>query len=174
MSMIPNPEPDYSDGRTKQSFKDATDINRILTKWQKTGVISHLSQYGAEYGDFSDIPDLLEAQGRLARGQAIFDALPSEVRAEFNQSVSDFFLYVNDPSNKDRLKELLPDLAAPGRQHRALDPKIQQGIQEAFEAAAAAGQSSDSSESSSGTESSSSADSSSSEGSQSTESAGDA
>jgi len=130
-------DPVYKDGRTKQSFKNSTDINRILAKAQKTGVISHLTKYGAVYGDFTDMPDLLTAHGRLARGQAIFDDLPSEIRAEFGQSVGEFFKYVNDPANKDDLVSKLPALAEPGRQHRILDPAVQAGIQEAFEAIAA-------------------------------------
>ena len=52
----------------------------------------------------------------LSRGREIFDELPVELRSEFNQSPAQFFDYVNDPANKDRLAELLPALAEPGRQ----------------------------------------------------------
>ncbi len=139
MSMLKPDDFIYDDGRTKQSFKNGTDINRILAKAHKTGVISHLNKYGAIYGDFSDMPDLLQANERLARGQQIFDELPSEVRAEFRQEIGEFYKYVNDPANKDDLATKLPALAEPGRQHRILDPAIQAGIQEAFEAIAATG-----------------------------------
>lgn len=115
MSQHPQEVPDYSDGRTKQSFKDSTDINKILKRAQKTGTISHLLKHGASYGDFSDVPDLLEAHRRIERGQKIFDDLPSELRREF-QDPFKFFAYVNDPANKERLKTLLPQLAAPGTQ----------------------------------------------------------
>ena len=37
--------PEYKDGRTKQSFKDSTDINKILKKAQRTGSIAHLNKY---------------------------------------------------------------------------------------------------------------------------------
>ncbi len=153
MSMTKRKKLVYTDGRTKQSFKNITDINRILAKAQKTGVISHLAKHGAIYGDFSDLPDLLQANQRLARGQQIFDELPSEVRAEFGQDVSEFFKYVNDPENINDLATKLPALAEPGRQHRILDPMVQAGIQEAFEAIAATRQRSDSSEPQGGSES---------------------
>ena len=107
---------EYPDGRTKQAFRDQTDINKILARAAQGESISHLAKHGATYGDFTDMPDLLEASRRLAVGQRIFDELPGEVRREFHQSASAFFAFVNDPANVDRLPELLPDLARPGTQ----------------------------------------------------------
>ncbi len=59
----------------------------------------------------------MEHQVKLAKGQQLFDSLPSEVRKEFGQSPQEFFDYVNDPENADRLGKLIPDLAKPGRQN---------------------------------------------------------
>ncbi len=115
-------ENDYKDGRTKQSFKDETDINAILKKAQRTGTFSHLNKHEARYGDFSDF-DFFEAQLKISAGREIFDDLPVELRMEFNQSPAAFFDYVNDPANKDRLKTLLPDLAEPGRQLISVRPE---------------------------------------------------
>ena len=43
---------DYSDGRTKQAFKDSCDINKMLKKAQTVGSLSHLLKYPeAVYGD---------------------------------------------------------------------------------------------------------------------------
>ncbi len=114
--MLPTKQPKYKDGRVKQSFKDETDINKILKRAQKTGTISHMNKYEGSYGDFANF-DFFEAQIMLTKGREIFDALPSEIRNEFGQSQGAFFNYVNDPVNKDRLTELLPGLAAPGRQN---------------------------------------------------------
>ncbi len=116
MSMLPTKQPTYKDGRTKQSFKDETDINKILQRAQKTGTISHINKYEARYGDFTGF-DFFEAQLKLSQGREIFDALPSEIRDEFRQSPADFFKYVNDPANQGRVSELLPALAEPGRQN---------------------------------------------------------
>jgi hypothetical protein len=106
----------YGDGRTKQSFKDSTDINRIIQKAAGAGSLSHLVRHGATYGDFSDVPDLLTAHERLVKGRAIFDELPSEVKREFDGDMFKFFAYVNDPANADSLQEKLPALVQPGRQ----------------------------------------------------------
>jgi len=115
MSMLGTKQPKYTDGRTKQSFKDETDINQILKRAQKTGTLNHLEKHEGSYGDFSTF-DFFETQLMLARGREIFDDLPVELRSEFNQSPEQFFKYVNDPANVDRLGTLLPGLAEPGRQ----------------------------------------------------------
>lgn len=100
--------------QTKQAFRDQCDINKLLAKAARGDSISHLAKHGAVYGDFTDMPDLMEAQDRLAKGQAIFDELPGELRREFDQSPAKFFEFVNDPNNMSKLGELLPALAAPG------------------------------------------------------------
>ncbi len=116
MSQLNAKQPTYNDGRTKQTFRDETDINKILQRAQKTGTISHLNKHQAQYADFSEY-DFFENTMMLTKGREIFDDLPSEIRSEFNGSPAGFFKYVNDPENKDRLIKLLPGLAAPGRQN---------------------------------------------------------
>lgn len=107
--------PEFGPGRTKQAFKDDCDINKMLAKAQKVGSLSHLQKYGAVYGDFTEAPaDLLEARELLERGDTIFRELPSEIRKEFKNDSRSFFQFVNDPGNKDRLHEVLPEIAKPG------------------------------------------------------------
>jgi len=127
MSMLGTEQPTYLDGRVKQSFKDETDINKILKRAQKTGTISHLNKFEGSYADYADF-DFFNAQLMLTKGREIFDALPSEIRSEFNQSQAQFFDYVNDPKNSERLGELLPGLAAPGRQNIDLSTDQQDPI----------------------------------------------
>lgn len=119
MSVIPLGEKDYSDGRTKQAFKDECDINKILQKAQKAGSLSHLQRHGAVYGDYADVPDLLTAHDRLKQGRKIYEELPSELRREFHD-MFEFFEYVNNPANAGDLRRLLPQLAEPGRQNPAV------------------------------------------------------
>lgn len=109
-------QPVYLDGRTKQSFKDECDINKLLVRAQKSGTLSHLQKYEKRYGDFADY-DFMENTLKMTEGRQIFDALPSELRREFNQSPAAFFEFVNDPENKDLIAKKLPALAEPGRQN---------------------------------------------------------
>ncbi len=109
------PEKDYSDGRTKQCHKDECDINKIMARFAQTGTISHVNKYEGVYADFADF-DFVEQTNKLTQGREVFDALPAEVRREFNQSPAAFFNFVNDPANKDDLLEKIPALARPGDQ----------------------------------------------------------
>ncbi len=105
----------YTDGRTKQCFKDECNISKIMARAEKAGTISHLQQFEGVYADYSDF-DFFEQTQKLTRGREIFDQLPAELRREFGQSPAAFFDYVNDPANADDLREKLPGLAAPGNQ----------------------------------------------------------
>ncbi len=105
----------YEDGRTKQSFKDSTDINKILKKAQKAGTIAHLNKHPkAVYGEFTGV-DLLGAFDQVKRAEAIFADAPSEIREEFGQDALRYAAFCSDPANIDRLPELLPAIAKPGR-----------------------------------------------------------
>ena len=105
--------PEQQPTLTKQAFKDDADVNKILQKYQMTGTMSHLDRFERIYGDYSDY-DFDEHQRKLAQGREIFDALPSEIRREFKNSLKEFFGFVNDPANVDRLPEVLPQIARPG------------------------------------------------------------
>lgn len=109
------PEPVYDDGRTKQSFKDETDINMIMERAAQGGTISHLAKFEGMYADFSDF-DFHEHTRKLTEGREVFDSLPAEIRREFSQSPAQFFAYVNDPANINDLAKKLPGLARPGTQ----------------------------------------------------------
>lgn len=133
MSMIKRDPIVYDDGRTKQSFKDSTDINKILKQAQKQGSLDHLTKHGATYGDFADF-DFFEAQNQLAKAREIFDELPSEVRKEFGNDPGRFFEYANKPEHVGRLAELLPSIAEPGLQTPVVNRTAPRAPQAAVEA----------------------------------------
>lgn len=112
----PVPKPDYSDGMTKQSFKDQCDINKILKKAEVAGGLSHVQKYDAAvYGEFDGEFDLLTANARIQKANEIFNDLPAEVRSEFQNNALAFVKFAADPANNDRLVELIPAIAEPGR-----------------------------------------------------------
>jgi hypothetical protein len=109
--------PEFKDGRTKQAFKDDTDVNKILKRAAKAGGLSHIQKHGAFYGDFADAPqDLFQAREMLERGGEIFADLPAEIRSEFGGDPLNFFEFANDPANAGKLGEILPAIAEPGYQ----------------------------------------------------------
>lgn len=102
----------------KQEHKTVCDINNVMLRAQTGAGLSHLARHGGEYGDFShwDENTYENMQIEKARGVSIFNELPAELRAEFDNNPGKFFQFVNDPKNNDRLEELFPQLSQPGRQ----------------------------------------------------------
>lgn len=87
-------------GETQQHHKDSCDINYIVDRFTRTGVIDHLAAYGPRYGDFNG-PDYLGAQLIVKQAEEAFQALPARVRARFDQDPVKFMDYVHtiDPEN---------------------------------------------------------------------------
>lgn len=111
--------PDFGVGKTEQCHKDECDINSVMKRAAHGVSLSHLANHGGRYGDFSDwdentYQNLLDL---AADAKTIFNDLPAEIRMnEFDNNPGKFFKFVNDPENNERLAELLPELAEPGRQ----------------------------------------------------------
>ena len=100
-------------GRTKQSQKDETDINKLLERSAREKTLSHLEKYQANYADFSDY-DFETHVKKIAAGNTMFEELPAETKREFKQSAQKFFEFVTNPENAARLPELLPQIARQG------------------------------------------------------------
>ena len=104
---------EYTDGRTKQSFKDETDVNLIIQKHTRMGTLSHLEQWGGEYGNYAGF-DFQEAQNQIANATNMFETLPAAVRMKFANDPGKFIDFVTHPDNQDDLAKKLPELAEPG------------------------------------------------------------
>lgn len=88
--------------RAKQSFKNECDINTIMKKFEKTGVIEHVKQHGAKYGDFLDAPaDYHEAANIVVRSNEMFLSLPAKVRKAFDNDPGTFLAAIDAAQNGD-------------------------------------------------------------------------
>lgn len=90
--------------RTKQEFAAECDLNTIMARYTQTGELP--AGMVGTYGDFSEVPDYLEAQIIIARADAQFSALPAEVRARFENDPAKFLDFVHDPDNLEELQKL--------------------------------------------------------------------
>jgi len=52
-----------------------TDVNNIMRKYEKTGILTHVARYAGEYGDFSGVPDYKEGLERIMAANEMFDSL---------------------------------------------------------------------------------------------------
>ena len=89
---------------TEQSHKDECDINRILHDYTRTGFMQHARQHAGQYDDVSAV-DYETALNTVAQTKSMFESLPSAIRQEFDQNVSKFLDFVQDPSNAPELAE---------------------------------------------------------------------
>ncbi len=89
--------------RTQQSFKDETDINSIMAKYQKTGLIDHVNEHGAHYGEQPAADDYHAAMNMVASTSSLFSELPSSVRDEFDNDPALFLEYISDEERRNEL-----------------------------------------------------------------------
>ncbi|AZL82968.1 internal scaffolding protein [Apis mellifera associated microvirus 18] len=106
-------EIDPRENRTKGSFKDETDVNKIVEKYRRTGQLPSLVSRNPAYGDFSDVPSYQEALARVRIAEEAFQALPAAVRAECQNDPSVFLAAVRDPAWAEKHKLALPKEALP-------------------------------------------------------------
>lgn len=91
-------------GRTKQSFKKEVNINTIVAKAKKTGLLPHVNQ--GVYGDFSNVKSYHDAMNLMIQVGEDFDRLPARIRAKFDNDPSIFCEALSDPKNTEKLVEM--------------------------------------------------------------------
>jgi len=92
--------------RTHQSMRDECDVNFILRKWAKTGLISHVSSKPPKFGSFDNVVDYQSACNQVIAADAAFMALPSRLRERFSNDPHKLLLFINDPINRDEAVRL--------------------------------------------------------------------
>ncbi len=93
-------------GRTKQSFRDATDINKIVARFERTGLLEHVNKNPGTYADVSNLRDYPSALRLIKRGNDLFDALPSNLRSRFDNDPARLISFLDDPKNKEEAIKL--------------------------------------------------------------------
>lgn len=99
-------------GVTKQSFKDECDINKILAKFQKQGVVTHVNNHSGSYSDIGYL-DFTEAMQTVTRAQSMFNDLPSHLRKRFGHDPVEFLTFIQSEQPDDRREAVRLGLKAP-------------------------------------------------------------
>lgn len=89
---------------TKQEFAESTNINNILARYQKTGVIEHYNTHKADYG-FADSFTFTEAEQLIARAKSMFEELPSQARQHFDNDPAKFLQFTNELKDDDASRQ---------------------------------------------------------------------
>lgn len=118
---------------TEQSHARACDINTIMMRFQKDGVITHMSKYEPQYGDVTEA-DYKASQDLVARVKTEFEELPAFVRKEFPDGVGEYLELTQTEEGIAELREILH----PGEKYDKEGKPDQKGREAAREAPDAA------------------------------------
>jgi len=94
------------ESKTQQQFKDETNINNIMARYEKTGLIDHLNNRAPNYGDFTEVDDYQSAVNKIMLADEYFMELPAKIRAHFNNNPAEFLEFTENPENMDAMIEM--------------------------------------------------------------------
>ena len=86
----------------KQSFKKECDINQIMAKYQKTGLINHFNERKPHYG-FAPALEFKNALELISAADEQFSALPSSARKKFSNDPAEFLKFCENPDNRSEM-----------------------------------------------------------------------
>lgn len=113
---------------TQQQFKAECDVNNILAKYKKTGMVTHLAKHQGNFGDFSNVEDYQTCLGKLMQAQTAFGTLPSELRTKFDNDPAKLIDFLADQKNDEEAIKF--GLKVRPKQ----EPNLQQAMEKALEA----------------------------------------
>jgi len=90
----------------QQHFKRECDINHIMAKYQKTGIVNHVATHQGDYSDLTDVPTYQDALNKVISANNAFSTLPSSVRKRFNNDPAQFLNFVSDVNNRSEMEEM--------------------------------------------------------------------
>ena len=94
----------FTDGLTEQHHTDSCDINKILAQFMETGIMPQTNA-NPQYGDVSDV-DFTQMQNQLATAKTLFEELPEQVKARFNNEMHSFLNFAENPDNLPELVDM--------------------------------------------------------------------
>lgn len=90
---------------TKQEFADECNINKIVKRYNTTGVMPSGTRKPI-YADLTQTFNYQEAVERINAIQDDFMTLPSELRAEFDNDPIAFGDFISNPDNLDKITDM--------------------------------------------------------------------
>lgn len=92
-------------GRTKQSFKAECDINTIIARFLRTGIMDFAQKNEPRYGDCTGI-EFQSAMQTVANAKTLFNELPAALRSRFENEPANFLAFVQDEKNRPEAETL--------------------------------------------------------------------
>lgn len=92
-------------GRTKQSFKAECDVNVIMQRYQKTGILDFANKHEPQYGDCTGV-EFQAGMNLVARAREMFEDLPAQVRSRFDNDPAQLLDFVQHAENREEAIKL--------------------------------------------------------------------
>lgn len=90
---------------TEQHHKKECDVNFIIAKYDKEGIIKHVSRFEAKFGDMTGV-DFKEMQDTVAKAKTSFNNLPANLRKRFGNSPEGLLSFMENPANRQEAIKL--------------------------------------------------------------------
>lgn len=90
----------------KQAMKKECDINAIMKRYEKTGLVEHVNRYNGQYADVTMSGDYQSALQIIMDADTMFSSLPARIRDKFENDPREFLDFVENPDNAKELTEL--------------------------------------------------------------------
>lgn len=90
----------------KQSMKDECDVNTILARYAKTGLLTPVTTMPQAFVDVSEIGDYRSALENVRQAGELFMQLPAHIRARFGNDAAMFLDFATDPANVGEMRKM--------------------------------------------------------------------
>lgn len=90
----------------RSEFAQDCDINLIMSRYVKTGVIEHLNPLVSSFSDVSSLGDYSAMRFALSAAEDAFMQLPARVRELVGNDPARFLDFVSDPANLSAIVDL--------------------------------------------------------------------
>ena len=91
--------------QVEQCHKDQININTIVAKAKKTGVVP-MRPGAVSYGDFSNVGSFEECLNAVNEARGAFMALPAALRKRFGNNPGNLLEFLDDEDNRQEAEEL--------------------------------------------------------------------
>ncbi len=96
---------EWGKGRTRQSERDKCNINTIMAKYEKTGILP-IANRETFFADVTQVTDYRGALENVRIAQQAFRQLPATIRTRFDNDPALFLDFTADPENRDEMIEM--------------------------------------------------------------------
>lgn len=92
--------------KTRASQQKETEINGIISKYDRTGTLTHITRSVPRFDDVSNITDYKSALDQVLEAQKQFSQLPSDLRSHFDNDPGKLIEFLSDSKNLEKAVEM--------------------------------------------------------------------